>query len=170
MIGFWRTQAVDARDAGNDQHVAPLEQGMGGGVAHLVDFVVDRRVFFNECVGDGHVRFGLVVIVITHEVADRIVREKGFELVVQLRRQGLVVGQHQRRALELLHHIGHRIGLARAGYSQQGLVHPVGLLESPDQGFDRLRLVAGRFEIGYQFERLHCRVMILVNKNEVMLH
>jgi len=80
------------------------------------------------------------------------------------------VGQHQRRALELLDDVGYRIGLARAGHSQQGLVHPVGWLESPDQGFDRLGLGAGRFEIGYQFERLHCRVMILVNKIAVMLH
>ena len=126
MVGLGRTQTVNAGDACDNQHVPPLEQGMGGGMAHFVNLVVDGCVFFDEGIRGGHVRFRLVVIVVTDEVADRVIRKKGFEFVVQLRRQGFVVGQYQGGSLKLLDDIGHRISFARTGYPQQGLVNSVG--------------------------------------------
>src|SRR5205807_10319375 len=42
-----RAQAVDAGDAGHDDHVAPSEQRRRGGVPEAVDLVVDRRVLLD---------------------------------------------------------------------------------------------------------------------------
>ena len=50
----------------------------------------------------GHVRLGLVVVVVRNEVLDRVVREELAELAVELRRERLVVRHHQRRALHAL--------------------------------------------------------------------
>ena len=47
-ISLRRAEAVDARHAGDDQRVAPLEQRLGRGVAQLVDLVVDRSVFLDD--------------------------------------------------------------------------------------------------------------------------
>ena len=49
----------------------------------------------------GQVRLGLVVVEVADEVLDRVVREELAELRVQLGRQRLVVGQHQRRLVVL---------------------------------------------------------------------
>ena len=46
-------QSVDARDRRHDQHVVALEQRLGGGMAQLVDLVVDARVFLNEVSVEG---------------------------------------------------------------------------------------------------------------------
>ncbi len=48
-----RAQAVDARHGGHDDHVAPLEQGVGGGVAQPVDLVVAGRVLLDVRVATG---------------------------------------------------------------------------------------------------------------------
>src|SRR5262245_18649952 len=69
-IRLGRPQTINTGDAGDNDSVATFEQRLGGGVAHLVDFFVNRRVFFDVCVTLGHVCFRLVVVVIAHEVAD----------------------------------------------------------------------------------------------------
>ena len=58
------TQAVDARNAGDNDNVPALEQRGGGGMAEAVNFVVYARIFFDVRVGGGNIRFGLVVVVI----------------------------------------------------------------------------------------------------------
>ena len=65
-------------------------------MAEAFHFIVDGRVFFDECVGLWNVRFWLVVVVVRHEVFDRVVWQKLSELVGQLRGQGLV-GRHDER-------------------------------------------------------------------------
>ena len=77
----------------------PLEQRLGRRQAHLLDVLVDRGVLLDVGVGGRHVGFGLVVVVVRDEVLDRVVREELPELAVELRRQRLVVRQHERRAL-----------------------------------------------------------------------
>jgi hypothetical protein len=52
---------------------------------------------------------------------DGVVGEQLAELEVQLVRQRLVVGHHQRRATDALDDIGHGEGLAAAGDAQQDL-------------------------------------------------
>ena len=75
-----RAQAVDARHAGDDDRVAPLEQRPRRGVAQLVDLVVARRVLLDVRVGARQVRLGLVVVEVGDEVLDRVVREELAEL------------------------------------------------------------------------------------------
>ena len=55
------------------------------------------RVLFDVRVRRGDVRLGLVVVVVRYEVLNRVVREELPELLIELRRQRLVVGQDQRR-------------------------------------------------------------------------
>ena len=59
---------------------------------------------------------------VSDEILDRVVGEELAELLVELRRQRLVVRHHQRRALGSLDHLGGREGLACAGGTQQHLV------------------------------------------------
>ena len=114
-----RADPVDAGDRGDDDHVAAREQRGGRRVAQAVDLVVDRRVLFDVEVLGGNVGLGLVVVVVADEVLDRGVGEELAELVAELRRQGLVVGDDQRRALQALDRRGHRERLAGPGRPEQ---------------------------------------------------
>ena len=98
-VDFGLAQSVDAGDRGDDQHVVALKQRLGRRVAQLVDLVVDARVLLDIRVGRGNVGLGLVVVVVGDEVADRVFREQALELVVELRGEGLVGRDHQRRAV-----------------------------------------------------------------------
>ena len=75
-VGLDRTDAVDAGDRGDDDHVVTLEQRPGGRVAHPVDLLVDLGFLLDVGVGAGDVGLGLVVVVIRHEILDRVLREE----------------------------------------------------------------------------------------------
>ena len=96
-----RAQAVDARHAGDDDHVPPLEQGVGRRVPQPVDLVVPGRVLLDVGVAPRQVRLGLVVVEVADEVLDGVVREELAELGVQLGGERLVVGEDQRRLVVL---------------------------------------------------------------------
>ena len=68
------------------------------------------------------VRLGLVVVEVADEVLDRVLREELAELGVQLRGEGLVVGEDQRRPVGRRDDLGRGVRLARAGDAQQDLV------------------------------------------------
>ena len=144
-------EPVDRGHRGDDDRVAPLQQRLRRGQAHLLDVGVDRRVLLYISVGGWDVGLGLVVIVIGDEVLDGVVGEKLPEFAVQLGRQGLVMGQHQGRALDLLDDVGHGEGLARARDPQQRLERQAAL-EALHETRDRLRLIAGGGVVGHQFE------------------
>ena len=74
-----------------------MKQRRGGGVAQAVDLVVDGRVLLDVEVLRGHVGLGLVVVVVADEVLDGVVGQELAELVAELGRQRLVVGDDQRR-------------------------------------------------------------------------
>ncbi len=128
-------------------------------MAHLIDRVVDRGIFRDIGVALRNVGFGLVIIVITDEILDRIVREKLFELLVELPRQRLIMDQHQRRFLDPLDHIGHREGLPGTGDPQQGLV----LLSTQNPGgqlLNGLALITAGFEGGVECKTRHGAVIL----------
>ena len=127
-----RAEAVDARDRGNDDHVASLEERAGRGVAHLVDLLVPRGVLLDVGVAPRDVRLGLVVVVVRDEVLDRAAGEELLELPVKLRRQRLVVGEHQRGPAGLGDDLGHRHRLAGARDAAQRDV-PIAGGETVDQ-------------------------------------
>ena len=93
-----------------------------------------------------HVGLRLVIIVIRHEILNRIVRKELFELAVKLCRQRFVVGQYQRGALCLLDNLGHDIRLACARRAEQSLML-VASLYALYQLLDSLGLIACRPKI-----------------------
>ena len=149
-----RAEAVDAGHRRDDDDVAPREERRRRSEPEPRDVVVLGGVLLDVEVGLRDVGLGLVVVVVGDEVLDGVVREELPELVAELRRQGLVVRDHQRRAADLLDRPGHRRRLAGAGGSEQRLV-PVAGLQAFGQGRDRRRLVACRdvrrrcFELGH---------------------
>ena len=84
----------------------------------------------------------LVVVVVGDEILHGVVGEKLLKLRAQLGRQGLVVGQHQRRPLHRLDNLGHGKGLAGAGDPQQNLLFQ-SVFNALRQLGDGLGLVAG---------------------------
>ena len=144
-------QAVDAADRGHDDDVPPLQQGAGGAEPQTVDLVVGGGVLFDVGVGVGNVGLRLVVVVVADEVFHGVFGEKLPELGAELGSQGLVVGQHQGRAVEPLDDVGHGEGLAGAGDAQHHLLMKA-QLDAPGQGLDGLRLVAGGLVGGVQLE------------------
>jgi hypothetical protein len=71
------------------------QQRVGGRVAHAVDLLVDAGVLLDERVRGRDVGLGLVVVVVGDEVLDGVVGEERLELAVELRGEGLVVGEHE---------------------------------------------------------------------------
>ena len=151
QIRLGRADAVDARHRGHDDGIPPRKQRIGRRVAHAIDLFVDQRILLDVRVGRRHVGLGLVVVVVADEEVDRVVGEKTLELAEQLVRQGLVVRDHQRRALHLLDDLGHGEGLAAAGDAEQNL-RGISALDSGHKFVDSARLVAGRLQIGDEFE------------------
>ena len=138
-------QAVDAADAGDDDHVAALEQRVRRGVAESVDLVVARRVLLDVGVAPRQVGLGLVVVEVADEVLDRVLGEELAELGVELGGQRLVVGQDQRGLLVLFDDPGDAGRLSGPGGSEQGLVSRA-LGEALAQALDGGRLVPGGLE------------------------
>ena len=111
-------------------------------MAQLIDLIVDRGILLNIGIRRRHIRLRLIVIIIGDKVLHRIVREKLFHLRIKLRRQRLIVSDHQRRLIELLDHIRHRKRLTGSGHSKQRL-KLIPLFKSLHQLLDRLRLISG---------------------------
>ena len=123
-------------------------------VPQPVDLVVDRRVLLDVEVLRRDVRLGLVVVVVADEVLDGVLGQELAELVAELRREGLVVGDHQGRLLDPLDDVGHGERLARAGDAEQRLV-AVAARDACGQRGDRLGLVAGEVVLGLDGELGH---------------
>jgi hypothetical protein len=153
VVRLGRPQAVDARHTGHDDDVAALEERPRGRQPHPVDLVVDGRFLLDVRVGGRHVGFGLVIVVVADEVLDGVLGKEPAELLIQLRRQRLVVRHHQRGPVHLRHDLRHRERLARSGHAKEHLerVPPVHPLDELGHGAD---LVAGHFEVADELERV----------------
>ena len=134
--------AVDAGDAGHDDHVAPGEQGAHGAGAKAVDLVVAGGVLLDVGVSARDVSLGLVVVVVADEILDRVVGKELAKFRAELRRQRLVGRDHQRRPLYARDDVGDGEGLAAAGDAHQRLL-ALSLLEPAHELVDGLRLIAG---------------------------
>ena len=150
-VGLDRADTVDAGHRGDDDDVVALQQRARRRMAHAVDLLVDRRVLLDVGVGARHVGFGLVVVVIADEILHRVVGEEALELAIELRGQRLVRRQDDGGALRRLDHLGHGVGLARAGDAEQHLGAVVAV-DALDQFLDRGRLVALRLVFGLDHE------------------
>ena len=120
-------------------------------MAQPVDLLVDRHLLVDERVRLLDVRLRLVVVVVGDEVLDGVVREQLAELLVQLGRERLVVGQDESGLIERLGDPRDGVGLPGAGDAEEGL--PVGArLEPLHELRYRLRLVARGLERGVDAE------------------
>ena len=160
-----RADAVDAAHARDDDHVAALEQGVGRGVPQPVDLVVAARVLLDVRVAAGQVRLGLVVVEVADEVLDRVVREEVAELRVELRGEGLVVGEDEGRALGGLDRPWRSSGSCRSRSRRAGPGGCRPFVEAVGQALDGLRLVAGGLERGDETEIGHVGILPLRDRN-----
>ncbi len=154
LVDFGRAEAVDAGHRRDDDHVAAREDRSGRRVAQPVDLRVDRGILLDVEVATRDVGLGLVVVVVGDEVLHRVLGEVGAELVAELRRERLVVGDHERGPLDRLDHARDRHRLARAGRTEQRREALAAGQALCDLG-DRVRLVGGRREGRIEAERRH---------------
>ncbi len=161
LVEVGRAQAVDAGDSRHDDDVAPFHERGGGREAHAVDLLVDVRVLLDIQVLRRDVCLWLVVVVIGDEVLDRVVREEGLELAVELGREGLVVRDDEGGTLYGLDDLGHRVGLARAGDALEGLPFEA-FLDAASEQLDSLGLVSGGLVRGVYSERSHSGSLALL--------
>ena len=117
----------------------------------LVELVVDGRFLLDINIAGRNVSLGLVVVVIRDEVLDRVVRKEALELVIELRRQRLVVRQNEGRTVDLGDDLGHGKGLAGAGDAQQHLVL-LALEQAARELRNRRDLIALRLILRLQLE------------------
>ncbi len=145
-------EAVDARHRAHHDHVATGQQRVGGAVPQPLDLLVHRGVLLDVGVGLGHVRLGLVVVVVGDEVLDGVVGEQLPQLVGELRGEGLVGLHHEDRPLHLLGHPRHRRGLAGTGGAEEDDVL-LAAVDALDDVGDGGRLVAAGRVVGDDLER-----------------
>ncbi len=154
LVDVRRAEAVDARDRGHHDHVAAGEHSRRRRMAQAVDLGVDRRILLDVEVAAGDVRLRLVVVVVGDEVLDGVVGEVGPKLVAQLRRERLVVGDHERRALHRLDRAGHRHRLAGPGRAEQRR-EAIARRQAGGDLLDCARLVGGGRERGVESKGRH---------------
>src|SRR5262249_6781436 len=92
------------------------------------------------------------------EVTDGVAREEAPQLLEELRRQRLVVGEHERRPVQLRDHMCGRECLARARRAEEALPRPA-VAEAPHELVNRFGLVAGRLELADDLE-LGCHSLL----------
>ena len=122
MVGLRRSQTIDTGDAGDNDDIVSFEKGAGGGVPHLIDFLIDQSILLDIGIGGGNIGFGLIVVVIADKKFNGIFRKELFEFAVKLGGQGLVMGDDQGGLLDPLNHIGHGEGLSGPRHAQKDLV------------------------------------------------
>ena len=147
-------QTIDAADRGHHDHIPPLQQGRGSGQPQPVNLLVDGGVLFNEGIRMGDICLRLIVVVVRNKILHRVVGEELLEFLAQLGGQRLVVSQHQSGPLDRFNHLGHGIGLAGAGDTQENLL-PKAVLDPLGQLGDGLGLVSGRGVFRYNFKSGH---------------
>ena len=151
VVGFGRTETVDARHAGDDDDVAALEERARRREPHAIDLVVDRRFLLDVRIGGRNVGFGLVVVVVADEVLDGVLGKEAAELLVELRGERLVVDHHQRRPVHARDRLRHRERLARPGDAQQYLI-AIAAVQALGQLANGAFLVARELEVGHEVE------------------
>ena len=142
-VALGLADAVDRRDGGDDDRVAALENGLGGGKTHLLDVLVDGRVLLDEEVACGDVGLGLVEVVVGDEVLDGVLREEVAHFSVGLRGERLVGRHDEGGDAEPRDDVRHRVGLARTRHAEQRLEHDA-VLKPLGERLDGRGLIARR--------------------------
>ena len=127
-------------------------------MAHAVYVLVYRGVFLYVRIGLGYIGFGLVVVVVAHEIVNFVVGEKIAQFGVYLRGQGLVVNEYQRGTPGVADNVGYGKGLPASRNSEENLVLAPPL-KPFSQGGNGPGLISlgfkGAFEIKQRFPGIH---------------
>ncbi len=123
-------------------------------MAHPVNLLVNHRFFFNKGISARHIGFGLVVVVITDKIFNRIMRKKTFHLGIELCRQRFVGREDKGGALQRLNDMRHGKRLARAGDAQQHLIN-LTRIQPLNQLLDRGRLIPGGLKVRHHLKRMY---------------
>ena len=100
----------------------------------------------------------MVAVVVGDEVLNCVVGEEGFELVVELGGQGLVVCEDEGRTVELFDDLGHRESLAGAGDAEEDLVFFAGVEAGDELGYGSRLVALGLVGCG-ELEVHLCRIL-----------
>ena len=134
------TQTIDARHGCHNDAVTSGEQRGSRRVAQALHVVVDIGILLDISIRLWDIGFRLVVVVVTHEVVDGIVRHEFAELCAQLCRQRLIWLDDERGTLQLLDHPRRGGGLARSrGAHEHHVVLTV--VDAVGEILDCLRLI-----------------------------
>src|SRR5215813_514144 len=136
-------------------------------MAHLIDVLIDCRIFFNVGIRSWDVGFWLIVIVVADKILHRIVRKELRKFAVELRCQRLIGGKDQGRLLHPRDHRGHGVRLPRPGHSEEGLVLDTAV-DALDQCLDGLWLITGRLKIGDKGKSIHSATLYSFNRTGSM--
>ena len=146
VIGLRGAEAVNARDGGYDDDVAPLEERTRGAHAQLVELVVDGGLFFDVGVARRDVGFRLVIIVIADKIFDGVIGKERPKFVKKLGGQSFIVRQDDGGAIDFLDHLRHRECFARAGDAEKDLLAFSVFYRAEELG-DGFGLVAARLVV-----------------------
>ena len=114
--------AVDAADRCHHDNVAPGKERAGCGMAQFLHLFVDGGVLLDERVRRGHVRLGLIIIVVADEIHHGVVGEELLQLACKLSGKRLVRRHDKRRALHRLDGFRHGECFARSRNAQKRLI------------------------------------------------
>ena len=101
------------------------------------------------------------------EVFDGVVREEGFELLVELRGERLIVAEDECGPSGLGDYVGYGERLSRARDTEEDLAAVSGL-DTVDELSDGLRLVSRRLVLRNEFEFGHCAFYIKAWRPEAL--
>ena len=160
------SQPVDGTDTGHDNHIPTRQQTAGGPQTQTINLVVDRSIFLDVGVACWQVGLGLIVVIVADEELDRVAWKETRQFAIQLRGQGFIVREHQRRTLHTLNQLRNGIGFSAAGYAQQNLF---GAMAQPfNQRVNRRPLVTHGLKIANQSELLGHLSLLLPNSLNFM--
>ena len=151
-IGFDISDAIDAGDGGDHDHIITFQKRARGGMAHAVDLLVDGAFLLDEGIRTRHIGFRLIIVVIGNEIFHRIVGKEALELAIKLGGQRLVGREDEGGALGGLDYLCHGEGFAGTGDAKQHLIALDGVHACHEFG-DGGGLVASRGIFGDDLER-----------------
>ncbi len=157
-VVFRIAQSVNTGYGRNNNDIAPFKKTHRRRVAQFVDFIINRRIFFNIRIRRSNICFRLVIIIVADKICHFIVRKKRFKFTAKLRRQRLVVRDDKGRLLYGFYDFGHRKRFPCSCRSQQYLC-PLPGLYAVCQRPNGFRLVAHRFIRRNDAERMRCIVI-----------
>ena len=121
-VAFRFPNTVNSRDRCHNDGVTSLKNTFCGRQSHLLNMLINCRVFFDKKISARHVRFGLIVVVIRNKVLHCIIGKKFPHFGVKLCGQGLVGSHDDSRNALARNNIGHGKRLSRPRHAQEGLI------------------------------------------------